>query len=316
MFIAITRKLSRYLERKTRAVEQIKVSAEEVRELKFYQFKSSTADFFFNKTGRTDVRVRDTPHFSLACALVSGDPSNIATAEAFYRDYLNASWGASQKEKLEKRISDFRTHFLAVRNNKVMPVPILTRLLEDDSLFVVDGNHRFAFAAALGKPIWAELWQPQDAFLEFSRVKEFYGTGNRNLPYQSIFLGQREVIAGRRRDAIDRLALLPGDAIKGKTVLDVASNIGMSSLIARSMGANSCLGLEVSPRMVDLAARFAMFDGFYPAVRFRQFDIDSDDLDSDTVFDTAFIFSIYNHLKRPEKLIELADNNIAKYVIF
>lgn len=312
----IKKQLAGYLSKNKQTAETVELPPDSVSELRFYQFKANTAAFLFDRTGRTDIRIRDTPHFALAAAVVSGDADQIQAAETFYRDYLVASWGIGKASEFDQRLSDFRSHLAATRAGKRMPLPVLTGLIDSDSRFVVDGNHRAAFAAVLGNPLKVEIWDPQAAFMTFSKVKEFYGTDHRDMPYQSVFLGGKEIIAGRRNDAIERLSIIPSHVIAGKTVLDVASNVGMSSLIARSMGAQACLGLEVSPSMVNLAMRFAMFDSAYPAVKFRQFDVDVDSLGADVTFDTAFMFSIHHHLKNPGKLIEIADKNVKRYVVF
>ncbi len=312
----IKRRLTGYFSKPKLIAESVELPPEAVSELRFYQFKAATTAFLYDRAGRCDIRVRDTPHFALATAIISGDSNRIETAEAFYRAYLAASWGVERASEFDQRLSEFRSHLAATRIGKKIAPSILTRLIGGDSQFVVDGNHRAAFAAALGTSLEAQIWEPQAAFMTFSKVKEFYGTDNRNMPYQSVFLGGKEVIAGRRNDAIERLSLIPKRVIAGKTVLDVASNVGMSSLIARSMGAKACLGLEVSPGMVSLAMRFAMFDDAYPEVKFHQFDVDSDNLGDDVTFDTAFMFSIHHHLQNPSKLIEIAGKNVERYVVF
>jgi 2-polyprenyl-3-methyl-5-hydroxy-6-metoxy-1,4-benzoquinol methylase len=171
-------------------------------------------------------------------------------------------------------------------------------------------------AAALGATLQVQKWPVAAAFLKYNRVKEFYGTGNKNMPYQSLFLNGEEVIVGRRRDLKDRLNLVPAEVIIGKDVLDVACSVGMSALLARAMGARSCLGLEYSAEMVDIANRFAMFSDAYPAVSYRHFNIDTDRLPADRVFDTAFMFSIHDHLKEPAKLAQLADHHVRNAVVF
>lgn len=285
--------------------------------LNFYQFKAGTARFFHARLGRTTVQISDTPHFAFAQALASGNPEAITKAETFYRAYLSASWGNAETDaSIARRVAQFRDSFAHYQANGFSEAPALTMLPTSDQPYVVDGNHRVSIAAALGKPLAAELWPLDQAFLKFNRVKEFYGTDNKNMPYQSVYLKGDEVIAGRRNDLHHRLAMIPKHVIAGQDILDVACNVGMSSLIARSLGAKACLGLEYSAPMVDIATRFAMFDSAYPTVSYRQYDVDAEDLDADRQFDTAFMFSIHDHLKNPHKLIEIADRNVRKHVVF
>jgi hypothetical protein len=72
-------------------VEGVSFSAPDLRNLNFYQFKAGTAPFFFDRLGSTRVTIADTPHFKFASALLAGDKAAIATAEAFYHEYLSAS---------------------------------------------------------------------------------------------------------------------------------------------------------------------------------------------------------------------------------
>ncbi|UHS61066.1 class I SAM-dependent methyltransferase [Agrobacterium vaccinii] len=287
----------------------------ELEQLRFYQFKSSTAKFFYDRFGRTDIRVLDTPHFSFARS-ISLDQGR-GEGEQYYRDYLAASWGeASSEERINARVKDFRAHFEHCRTTRNVQRPTITRILNTSDPFVIDGNHRTAMLAALQKPASVEILPPDLATLIFSRSTEFYGTGFRDMPYQSVFLNGEEVIKGRRNDALARLKLLPDGILKGASVLDVASNIGMSSLFAHRLGASKCVGLEISRKMVDFASRFAMFDGRYPQVQFRQFNIDDDELAGETRYDTAFMFSIHDHLKRPSNLLKIAEEAVDRYVVF
>lgn len=66
---------------------------------------------------------------------------------------------------------------------------------------------------------------------------------------------------------------------------------------------------------MDYANRFAMFNGVYPDVKFRAFDLDKDQLEQNFKATTAFMFSIHDHLKHPEKLIDIARDHVSKYVI-
>jgi hypothetical protein len=112
-----------------------------------------------------------------------------------------------------------------------------------------------------------------------------------------------------------RVDLIPVHVLAGRTVLDVASNIGMSSILAHARGASACRGLEVSSRMVDISTRFAMFEGAFPKVRYTTFNLDRDCLINEC-YDTAFMFSIYAHLKKPQNLLEIARHNVKRFVVF
>ncbi len=306
----LKRLVKRVLARKTEHLDNAALV-----DLRFYQFKETTAKFFFERFGRTDIRVRDTPHYAFAKSLCSRSADG--EGEEYYREYLAASWGSTQDaERVNDRIREFEKHFEHCRNTNRVRRPTLTRMLNTEELFVVDGNHRTAMIAALNKATKVEILPPNVASLVFLSSSEFYGNGFRDMPYQSVFLNGEEIIRGRRDDALARLKMIPRHVIDRASIVDVASNIGMSSLFASRLGASNCLGLEISKKMVDLASRFAMFDGQYPSVRFKQFNIDQDELDEGARYDTAFMFSIHDHLAEPSRLVNIVDRNVKRWVVF
>lgn len=297
-------------------VVRTQLPADEVRKCRFYQFKKSTVEFFYERIGKTEIRVEDTPHYALASALNSGNRRDLASAEEFYRLYLEASWPQRKHGSIPNRIDSFKAHFDHVRGGTEDPSIVTTSFVAGGDRFVVDGNHRAAFAAALGRPVNAKQMAAKTAFARYSKVNTFYGTAARNMPYQSILIDSQIVVPGRRNDAVQRMRLIPEKVIKGRSVLDIASNFGMSSILSKQFGAQSVFGLELTPRLVDLATRFAMIQGAYPSVQFQVFNVDRDSLPQDRKFDTAFMFSLYDHLKNPTRLISLAKNNVAKWVVF
>lgn len=292
----------------------VSFTGDEMLSFAFFQFKAETASFFYRTCGRTDIRVSDTPHFALAKALSTG--AGISSAEAFYRDYLKASWGETEDLLIDRRVDAFKSHFKAVVSGSRMPRPVVTRMLPEMPHLILDGNHRISMYAAVGGSLRAELMTPAMAIRLFSKAPEFYGVGKGGMPYQSVFLRGAEVVRGRRNDALERMDLIPAEAIKGRKVLDIACNIGMSSKLAYLRGAAECTGLELSKGMVDMATKFAMFDDVYPHASFMRFDIDEDSLPTEQVYETAFAFSIHDHLKRPERLAALVRDHVTKFVVF
>ncbi|MCW0000997.1 hypothetical protein OE766_22445 [Pararhizobium sp. YC-54] len=99
--------------------------------------------------------VEDTPHYQLALALAKN--TGLAEAEEYYAAYLAASWGAARANEIHSRIDAFKQHFHAFQAGARAQRAILTYLHPDFAAFVVDGNHRFAFAAALGKQTRVEV---------------------------------------------------------------------------------------------------------------------------------------------------------------
>jgi len=313
MFKQFRHELSRRLGSLRRVSTQT-FKPDEVNSFRFYQFRPSTAKFFVDRLARTDVRIADTPHLAFAAALESGSPTTIDEAREFYRDYLQASWGRVPAEDIEKRIKRFLKHFAHHRERGSKARPVITRIGND--YFVVDGNHRTAFGVALGRTVECEVWSMDLVYRHFARSQEFYGTGNRGIPYQTVYFRGEAIVPGRRSDTAERLSMVPRELLAGTSILDVASNIGMSSIMAVNMGAGSALGLEISQPMVWQAVRSAMFEDVYPKAQFRQFDLDQDKLSPNELYDTAFMFSIYTHLKNPQVLHEIARSHVRKGVVF
>jgi hypothetical protein len=295
--------------------DKLKLDNENMRNILFYQFKSSTCKFFFERFGKTEIFITDTPHYSLAKAWVSNKQEEIALAKKYYADYIKSSWGISEEKLINKRINEFYNQYL-YNIKKSLPPPYVTSLPNSPKLYAVDGNHRISLALALGNEIDLLNVPFELAFSRYTSIDGFYGINSRNLPYQSLYKNKEIIAHGRRRDIVERLEMIPDFALKGKSVLDVASNIGMSSIVSRDFDVKKTLGLERSGQMIDIASRFSMFAGVYPKTSFIKFDIDKDNLSIDEKFDTAFIFSIYSHLTNPQRLIDLTKNNVKSFVVF
>ena len=80
------------------------LSPDQLLELRFFQFKTSTCEFFYSKKFKTDIRVIDTPHYEYARNLASKLSSN--KGKLYYRDYISASWGTNAPEKLDAQLSE------------------------------------------------------------------------------------------------------------------------------------------------------------------------------------------------------------------
>lgn len=316
MFGTIRRKVKIASRRKNEVVYE-QLGPHDTGLFRFYQLKQRTSEFFYQNLGRCNVEVHDTPHYVLASALNDGTDDERCKAEEFYTRYLQASWGSDASlDRIKTKIQSFRALFFMIKKDGIKKAPVFTYLTDGGPAHIVDGNHRVAIATALGISFRAEVWPLDLAFLKYSRMPEFYGSGNLDMPYQGLYVGDVECIPGRRNDLITRLKLIPRDAISGQEILDVASNVGVSSLIAHTYGARSCLGIELSQPMVDIATRFAMFSGSYPMVQYRNINLDKQTLLPSQSFDTAFMFSIYDHLKDPSVLLQLADRHVRKFVVF
>jgi hypothetical protein len=302
------RKLRRLLERRVRTI-----GPEEAGAMRFYQYKPSTAEFFYRYFGYTDIAIRDTPHFRLADALAR--KSKVAEAQSFYMAYLAASWGRERAHEFPARLKAFQAHFNAFLANKKMPRPVLAHFGDSTHAFAVDGNHRLSFSSALDRPIQCEVLPADLAILIYSQVKDFFDTKYLSLPRESIYLNGTMIAASRQNDALERLDLVPVNIIRGKTVLDVGCNIGMNSFFARSTGAVSCLGLDSSPGLIELATRFSIFQGLYPSVSFKQHRVGDKGSLPTSVYDTAFMRVQRDDATELDEFLNIVRNNVKSVIV-
>ncbi|MDB4582895.1 class I SAM-dependent methyltransferase, partial [Draconibacterium sp.] len=173
-----------------------------------------------------------------------------------------------------------------------------------------------AISSALGLSVQAHVLDFSEAYDRYMGVNAFYGTNNKNMPYQSVYVNRTVVRPGRRDDIYDRLGMLPSELLKQKSVLDVGCNIGMNAIGAIKSGASRVVGLEVSLEMANYATRFAIFDDCYKDVEFREFNVDEEILPASEMYDVAFMLSVHNHLQRPEALAKIAKNHVEHAVVF
>ena len=307
-----------------RKISQMKTqnfTSEEAGKFFFFQFNSGNAHYFFHQDNKMQVHISDTPHYYVAKQSISGNAKGTNEAKDMYIEYLKSSWPSydldTSQAKLDAQYKNYleRVDIIA-RAGKLSKPVLLTQIPGKQGYYVVDGDHRCSIAIALGLPVPAKVLDFPLVFDQFMRVNEFYGTKNKNMPYQSIYIDRQIVRNGRRDDIYDRLELLPENTLNQKTVLDVGCNIGMNAIGAFKSGARKVVGLEVSKRMVNFATRLAVFNVCYPDVKFRQFNVDVDLLPNDEKYDVAFMLSIHHHLKRLSALVEIAKKNVEEVVIF
>lgn len=286
-------------------------------DIRFIQFNPATADYFTRKLKKTEIQIRDTPHYELARALAS-DQASLPQAEREYAEYLCTSWGLPEPNaKVAEKIASFKSLVQTIAQARAINRPVcLTKLGSETTYYALDGNHRLSVALALGLGVPVEEFDTGLAFQKFFATGAFYGAGHKGRPYQSILRDGKVLIKGRRIDLVERLHMIPRACIEGATVLDIGSNYGMSAIYAKKMGAARCLGLEYLAMPVNIATRFAMIEGLYPDVSFRKFDINSERLGEDEVFDTVFLFSVYKHIDNKVAIRRLLERNVGKYVIF
>jgi hypothetical protein len=250
----------------------------------FGQQHARTAEWFRARHGQAHtIEVGGWPHV----AALQDDPG-------LYLEYLAASWAGKRRNTDPRRRAQL-AKFLRLRDdiNAVgVREPARHVLRPDGRRIVVDGNHRSAIGYVdgvdvPGVDIAAPFWLAETTH----NPAERYGSRTRGIPYQSIFHDNAEIIVGRRRDTLDRHALLDPADLAGRTVLDVGCNIGGASLLAAAAGA-SVLGVDVSARIVTAAVRVAAFCA--ADVRYAVADLDAARFAG---FDTVLCFSVLAHLR-------------------
>jgi hypothetical protein len=288
----------------------------------FFQFLFGNSQYFYQQNKNMNIRICETPHFDVAKQhVLHNDDKQIQKAKKKYIQYLKysgLSYGYDTgEEHLNSKYQKCLELFDEISSSGKIDVPvILTQIPGLEGYYVVDGNHRCSIASALGLRVPANILDFQLIFDQFMQVDEFYGTGNKHLPYQSIYIKGNNVRNGRRTDIYERLDCLPKKILKQKTILDIGSNFGMNSITSFKFGAKRVLGLEISKKMVNFATRFAIFNGCYLDVQFKEFNLDKDHLPDDEKYDVAFIFSVHHHLKNPSSLSDIVKKNIVESVIF
>lgn len=89
--------------------------------------------------------------------------------------------------------------------------------------------------------------------------------------------------------------------IEGKTVLDVGCGPGHYSVLLASQGAAKVLGVDVAPRMVELARTYAKQKGVEGRCQFLETDIMQ--YHPETPFDYTIVMGIMDYISEPESFI-------------
>ncbi len=291
-----------------------------VSDLLVFQYNAGSAKFYLDTIGHVPIRLFESPHALFAKEVSTSFPAGEGEGHSVYRKFLEASWSAlpnANTRNLDEKIEQFRRFVSQRQRTNVTLSPItVTRMPRSDELFIVDGNHRAAVALALRSPLEAHFVPFDLVFSRYLTPSEYYGSGHRGRPYQTIYYNQEPAILGRRTDIFQRLDLLPRGILADAAVLDVGSNVGMNALAAGWRGATPVLGLEQSNHLVNTATRLSVLNGLYPNVTFRRFDVDVDTLAPSIQFDACFMLAVYQHLRDPSRLLRIVESNVHKWVVF
>ncbi|HLA84196.1 MAG TPA: methyltransferase domain-containing protein [Thermoguttaceae bacterium] len=108
---------------------------------------------------------------------------------------------------------------------------------------------------------------------------------------------------------------LTDDVLRGRSVLDLGSNIGAMLLEIQKHGPGPCLGIEYDKDKVRLASRIAAYNGLNNVV-FRAGDLEKCGAPDIGRHDVVFCLAILAHMKQPERLFWLLSEVTSKVLYF
>ncbi|CAG8753302.1 39864_t:CDS:2 [Gigaspora margarita] len=106
------------------------------------------------------------------------------------------------------------------------------------------------------------------------------------------------------------ISLFPYKSLRGKTMLDLSCITGWSSRLAVKLGAESVIGVGISPKMVDIAKKFEEETG---GSKIKYIVRDIVDIDKLGEFDVVWVIYLLLHAKDIDNLkkrIQVAYNNL------
>lgn len=288
--------------------------------LVFGQQRSSLREFLLRHYGQTHtIALPEMPHTRFL-----KENLNSPTADGFYEQYLDNAWldlyGSNNTR--EKRNAKMKTFALLYRDiekikdhaHQAIKKPLMLCKRPDGKHIIIHGNHRAAIAYVLGIDIRAVIVKPEKYLRRISLAPdESYGSARLNMPYQSIFLSEKELVRGRRPDILQRIQAIDPADIKGKIILELASNIGCNSLLAAQFGAKSVTGVDYSPNLITNALKLNAF--FTQPCDFFVHDLHQE-LTQVEPADTVFCFSLLNHLKNTNAIVKTILNKTKNVLYF
>jgi SAM-dependent methyltransferase len=292
---------------------------EELGDLLFGQQHIYTQPYFAARVGQSHTVALDQfPHYEFLTNSLNAPYDRNA-----YSDYLECSWqfyhGKKNTSKRRRaQVEHYLDLYLSIHGQRLADNPITkpAQLCRrpDGRTIIVDGNHRCAIALYLGLNMPVDYVSPEGYLGRVVELAadEFYGTKRMGRPYQSIYDRGTERIAGRRDDIYQRIQQVEAADLEGKSVLDLGCNIGMNCYLAAERGAARVLGVEASPRIASAAVRLNAY--FAAPCEFLVHDLNSP-LDAGP-FDTVFCFSLWDHLKSTDALVESIRRSVKKTLYF
>ena len=276
--------------------------------LVFGQQHVGTQGFFKNLLGQAHtVPLCRFPHYEF---LVKH--ADHVTDNSMYGRYLDASWNYlypdnnTSNRRLE-RMNEFVRLYRDIESRKhlgprAIRVPARVCRRPDGKLILIHGNHRASAALKTGVDLRVVFVDRSEHLRKVASVPaEFYGSARLDMPYQSLFHKETELLRGRRPDVLQRIKSVRPDDLQGKTVLELGCNIGSNCFLATQFGATHATGVDYSPRLISAAARLNSFMAA-PAF-FCVYDLNVELADEQRA-DTVFCFSVVNHLKNTDGIVQ------------
>lgn len=278
----------------------------------FGQLHPYLQDFFDEQYSQhTRIRLRDMPHY------ISWRNDEFVEPETSkYYQYLKESWKFYSCTNSHKTRMNRIQKFIALKEDIIrngVKVPISLVVTYDGSTIIIDGNHRASLAYHFGLDVPCIYIKLESALRRtIWNKKEFYGTKRKNMPYQSIYFGQVEIMKGRRRDTLERFNKMDINDIRDKTICDLGSNIGVSAILAWHFGAKDVTAIEYSLNIATSALRLStLLD--------ERINVVVQDLGEPIrlfqKYDTVFCFSVHAHVK-DKKMLEQNIANITGKVLY
>src|SRR5688500_6229090 len=250
--------------------------------LVFGQQHVGTQGFFRDLLGQAHtVPLSQFPHYEYLRRHADTEPND----ESLYGRYLEASWSYlfpddNTKQRRVERMREFIGLYQDIESRralgaKAIRVPAQVCKRPDGKLVLIHGNHRAAAALRLGLDLRVTFVDQTEHLRKVTSVPdEFYGSARLEMPYQSVFYGDTEMLRGRRTDVLERMKSIRSEDLQGKTVLELGCNIGSNCFLATQFGATQAVGIDYSAKLISAAARLNSFMAA-PAF-FRVFDLNTE----------------------------------------
>ena len=203
--------------------------------------------------------------------------------------------------------------------SKGIKEPVTIYLRPNGDPMILDGNHRMAIGLFHQLDIPFREITLKEAIARIVNVSgSYYGTGNKGMPYQSIYNQYGDILLkGRRSDIPDRNWYIRPEDIKNKTIIDIGCNYGNALMLCRD--AKKLIGVDIDKKVLTSAVRLSVVMNkkikyiYQNMSTYHAYNYVDDELPT---CDTAFVFSVDMHIGNLDGLEYFIRNNVKKVVYF